>query len=132
MLDVDPRLHATVIREMVQHENDVTNHRIMRLNNSQHRVATPCPLLLITGMLLLGACQATPQTSTASQESPLPTESSLSRNPALVINWESRLLAKDLKVRATTQATLVQGARRSFPLLRRFLDSPNESLHGET
>src|SRR5262249_5965627 len=45
---------------------------------------------------------------------------------------ESRLLAKDTKVRATAEATLVQGARRSIPLLRRFLDSRNESLHPET
>jgi hypothetical protein len=65
-------------------------------------------------------------------EGALPTESGLSRNPALGIDWESRLLAKDTKVRATAEATLVQGARRSFPLLRRFLDSGNESLHPET
>jgi hypothetical protein len=31
MHDVDPRLYTTVIREMVRHENDVTNHRIMWL-----------------------------------------------------------------------------------------------------
>jgi hypothetical protein len=29
--DVDPRLYPTVIREMIRHENDVTNHRIMWL-----------------------------------------------------------------------------------------------------
>jgi hypothetical protein len=29
--DVDPRLYTTVIREMIRHENDVTNHRIMWL-----------------------------------------------------------------------------------------------------
>jgi hypothetical protein len=29
--DVDPKLYATVIREMARHENDVTNHRIMWL-----------------------------------------------------------------------------------------------------
>ncbi len=81
---------------------------------------------------MLGACNATRQTSTASQEAPLPTESGLSKNPALVIDWESRLLAKDTKVRATAETALVQGARRSFPLLRRFLDSRNESLHLET
>jgi HEAT repeat protein/outer membrane protein assembly factor BamB len=91
-----------------------------------------CPLLLVMGLLLLGACNATLQTVTASQEAPLPTESGLSRNPALVPDWETRLLAKDAKVRAAAEATLVQGARRSFPLLRRFLDSRNESLHLET
>ena len=31
MHDVEPRLYTTVIREMIQHENDVTNHRIMWL-----------------------------------------------------------------------------------------------------
>jgi hypothetical protein len=31
MHDVEPRLFATVIREMIRHENDVTNHRIMWL-----------------------------------------------------------------------------------------------------
>ena len=117
---------------MIRHENDVTKHRIMWLIKFQHLVANPRPFLLVIGLLLLGACNATRQTSTASQEAPLPTESGLSRNPALVIDWESRLLTKDTKVRATAEATLVQGARRSFPLLRRFLDSRNERLHPET
>ena len=31
MHDVDPRLYTTVLREMIRHENDVTNHRIMWL-----------------------------------------------------------------------------------------------------
>jgi hypothetical protein len=31
MHDIDPRLYTTVIREMIRHENDVTNHRIMWL-----------------------------------------------------------------------------------------------------
>jgi hypothetical protein len=31
MHDVDPHLYTTVIREMIRHENDVTNHRIMWL-----------------------------------------------------------------------------------------------------
>jgi hypothetical protein len=31
MHDVEPKLYATVIREMIRHENDVTNHRIMWL-----------------------------------------------------------------------------------------------------
>jgi outer membrane protein assembly factor BamB len=115
---------------MIRHENDVTKHRIMWLIKFQHLVATPCPFLLVIGVLLLGTCNATVQTSTASQEVPLPTESGLSRNPALVLDWESRLLAKDTN--ATAEATLVQGARRSFPLLRRFLDSRNESLHLQT
>src|SRR5438046_2690659 len=31
MHEVDPNLYTTVIREMIRHENDVTNHRIMWL-----------------------------------------------------------------------------------------------------
>jgi hypothetical protein len=31
MHDVEPRLYPTIIREMIRHENDVTNHRIMWL-----------------------------------------------------------------------------------------------------
>jgi hypothetical protein len=31
MNEVEPRLYTTVIREMIRHENDVTNHRIMWL-----------------------------------------------------------------------------------------------------
>ena len=31
MHDVEPHLYPTVIREMIRHENDVTNHRIMWL-----------------------------------------------------------------------------------------------------
>ena len=66
----------------------------------------------------------------ALSQSPLPqTESSLSRNPALVSDWANRLLANDPKVRATAEAALVQGATRSLPLLRRFLDPRHEDLH---
>ena len=43
-----------------------------------------------------------------SQSSLPPTESSLSRNPALVRDWADRLLSKDAKVRATAEAALVQ------------------------
>ncbi len=69
----------------------------------------------------------------ALSQSPLPqTESSLSRNPALVRDWANRLLANDAKVRATAQAALVQVGRRSFPLLRRFLDPEHEDLHAVT
>ena len=66
----------------------------------------------------------------ALSQSPLPqTESSLSRNPDLVHDWANRLLANDPKVRATAEAALVQGARRSLPLLRRFLNPGHEDLH---
>src|SRR5438445_1520771 len=113
MHDVDPRLYTTVIREMFWDENDVTNHRIMWLIDFQHLVANSCQFLFVIGLFLLGACNATGQTSAASQEVPLPTESDLSRNPGLATDWENRVMAKDAKVRATAEAALVQGARRS-------------------
>jgi hypothetical protein len=39
MHDVEPRLYTTVIREMIRHENDVTNHRIMWLLIGQGLIA---------------------------------------------------------------------------------------------
>jgi len=39
MPDVEPRLYPTVIREMIRHENDVTNHRIMWLLIGQGLIA---------------------------------------------------------------------------------------------
>jgi hypothetical protein len=39
MNDVEPRLYPTVIREMIRHENDVTNHRIMWLLIGQGLIA---------------------------------------------------------------------------------------------
>ena len=44
-------------------------------------------------------------------------------------DWASRLQDNDPKVRATAQAALVQGARRSLPLLKRLLDTGQEDLH---
>ncbi len=55
--------------------------------------------------------------------------SDLSTNSASVRDWANRLMAKDAKVRATAEATLVQAAPRSLPLLRRFLSPRNEDLH---
>ena len=66
-----------------------------------------------------------------SQAPVLPAESSLARNPALVREWAERLGADDAKVRASTEAALVQGAQRSFPLLRRLFDDEHEGLHAE-
>jgi hypothetical protein len=37
--DVEPHLYATVIRELIRHENDVTNHRIMWLLIGQGLIA---------------------------------------------------------------------------------------------
>jgi len=68
------------------------------------------------------------QTAALAQSTLPPTESSLSRNPALVRDWANRLLDNDAKVRVTTEAALVDGVRRSFPLLRRFLEAEREDL----
>ena len=69
------------------------------------------------------------QTVALSQSPLLPTESSLSTNPALIVDWANRLVANDPKVRATAEAALVQAGRGSFPLLRRFLGGEHEDLH---
>ena len=69
----------------------------------------------------------------ALSQSPLPpTELSLSSNPALVRHWANRLRANDPKVRATAEGTLVKGAGRSLPVLRRLLDPRHEDLHEVT
>jgi outer membrane protein assembly factor BamB/HEAT repeat protein len=69
----------------------------------------------------------------ALSQSPLPpTAGSLSRNPALVRDWASRLQADDPNVRATAEAALVQGAPHSLVLLRRFLNPEHEHLHEVT
>jgi HEAT repeat protein/outer membrane protein assembly factor BamB len=69
----------------------------------------------------------------ALSQSPLPpTESSLSRQPALVTDWAGRLQSTNAKVRLSADAALVQGAARSLPLLRRFLNPEHEELHLQT
>jgi HEAT repeat protein len=57
------------------------------------------------------------------------TSSGFSTTSASVRHWANRLMAKDPKVRAIAEATLVQGAPRSLPLLRQCLNSRNEDLH---
>jgi hypothetical protein len=39
MNGVEPRFYTTVIREMIRHENDVSNHRIMWLLIGQGLIA---------------------------------------------------------------------------------------------
>src|SRR5947207_15879890 len=55
--------------------------------------------------------------------------SDLSLSSASVRDWANRLIAKDPKVRAIAEATLVQRAPRTLSLLRRLLNRPNENLH---
>jgi HEAT repeat protein/outer membrane protein assembly factor BamB len=59
-------------------------------------------------------------------------QSSPASSPARVRDWANRLLANDPKVRAVAEASLVKGAGRSLPLLRRFLDPRREDLHAVT
>ena len=58
--------------------------------------------------------------------------SDLSRNSALVRDWATRVMADDPKVRAIAETSLVQGAGRSLPLLRRFLNLDDEDLQLKT
>ena len=54
------------------------------------------------------------------------------RQPRHVRDWAHRVMSKDAKVRTSAEATLVQDAGRSLPLLRRFLNTDNEDLHQQT
>ena len=51
---------------------------------------------------------------------------------AQVIDWENRLMSEDANVRAVAHGELVQGAGRSLPLLKLFLNRRYEDLHRET
>jgi outer membrane protein assembly factor BamB/HEAT repeat protein len=53
-------------------------------------------------------------------------------NSVAVREWEKRVMSKDAKIRAAAEAALVQDPVRSLPLLRRFLNRPNEDLHEAT
>ncbi len=70
-------------------------------------------------MFAVGLCQ----TIAKSPSSPPPT---------LVLDWANRVTANDAKVRASAETELVKGAKRSLPLLRRFLATDNEDLHQQT
>ena len=83
---------------------------------------------ILASLLVAGLSQAV----ALSQSSPPRTESNRSGDSAVVRHWSDRLLAKDPTARATAEAALVQGAQRSFPLLKRFLASEHEDLHAVT
>src|SRR5262249_22997049 len=71
--------------------------------------------------------------STRSHPQPRPAKGSdLSRNSPSLRDWENRLMANDPKVRAIAEASLVQGTRRSLPLLRRLLNRDDEDLQEVT
>ena len=62
MHDVEPHLYTTVIREMIRHENDVTNHRIMWLLIGQglmrHCLRLETWIILVLAILLVGVMLA--------------------------------------------------------------------------
>src|SRR6185436_740767 len=77
-----------------------------------------CTLLCILPIPVLA------QTTRSLPQSRQAKGSNLSRDS----DWENRVMSNDPKVRSTAEAALVQGAGRSLPLLRRFLNRPNEDL----
>jgi HEAT repeat protein/outer membrane protein assembly factor BamB len=82
------------------------------------------------GLAATGLCLLTVRGASA-QDLPIPTESDLSRDRALVSDWANRLTTTDSKDRVIAENALVRGEVRSLPLLRRFIDTPNEALHRE-
>src|SRR5688572_9672513 len=83
-------------------------------------------------LLCISAIPALAQTTRSPPKQSGVKRSDQARNSARVIDWESRVMSKDPKVRAIARAALVQGAARSLPLLRRFLTGDNEDLHRRT
>ena len=86
--------------------------------------------LFICALLCLLPIPAVAQTTRALPQPRQAKGPDLSTNSAVVLDWAHRLTASDSKVRATAEAALVQGAGRSLPLLRRFLD--DDSLQPRT
>ena len=81
-----------------------------------------CTLLCISALPVLA--QSTRSLSQLRQAK----RSDLSINSPQLLDWEKRVMAKDPKVRAIAQASLVQGGARSLPLLRRLLNRRNDDL----
>jgi len=88
--------------------------------------------LFICSLLFAFAIPALAQTTRSLPQPRQAKRSDQARNSAQVIDWENRVMSKDPKVRAIAETALVQGAGRSLPLLRRFLNRQNEDLHLET
>ncbi len=85
--------------------------------------------LFICTMLCLLPIPVLAQTTRSVPQPDQAKGSDRSNNSALVLDWENRLMANDPKVRAIAEAALVEGAGRSLPLLKRFLNRGNEDLH---
>src|SRR4030095_11136855 len=113
---------------------------LSRARPAKAQSAERIPALLV-GLLLCGVSGSVttsgPTTSALAQTaSSLPqshqAKSSDLSNSALELDWVTRVMANDPKVRAIAEAALVEGAERSLPLLRRFLNRRNEDLQLKT
>src|SRR5262245_46159516 len=79
--------------------------------------------------LALAVAASLSQPAALSQPALPQNQSGLARDPGLEREWADRLRDKDPKVRAAAEAALIQGGRRSLPLLRRFLEAEHQDLH---
>jgi outer membrane protein assembly factor BamB len=104
---------------------------LKRLNSFVSFAATMRDLFIWTLLCILPT-PVLPQTTSSLPQPRQAKGSDPSRNSASMRDWENRLMANDPKVRAIAEANLVQGARRSLPLLRRLLNGGNEDLHEVT
>ena len=93
---------------------------------------------LVVGLLSCGGGSGSGTTSGPTIPEPAPTTGSLPQpreakgsdlSRTSTLDWANRVTSNDPKVRATAEAALVQGAERSLPLLRGFLNRPNKDLH---
>ena len=80
-------------------------------------------------LALLCIVQTSAPAQTARPQPHPATAPDFSLSAGSVRDWAHRLTATDPKVRATAEASLVKGAPRSLPLLRRLLTRPDEDLH---
>jgi HEAT repeat protein/outer membrane protein assembly factor BamB len=84
--------------------------------------------LFICTLLCVFAISALAQTTASFTQQRQAQSENLSTSSARVLDWANRLMANDPKVRAIAEATLVKGAGRSLPLLRRLLNRGDEDL----
>jgi len=89
-------------------------------------------LLVIIGLFLPSTFTSPAESSAASLELALPTNSELSSDPALASDWAKRVMSNDSQVRAAARTALGRGGKRAFPLLRVFMNIRNEELELQT
>ena len=88
--------------------------------------------LFICTLLFVLSIPALAQTKRSDPQAKSPRQAKLNLSRISVRDWANRVMSKDAKIRATAEAALVHDARRSLPLLKRFLTSDDEGLHLET